>query len=142
MILPYNKKLLSIKDSEHLAAEISKLFKQGDVIVLDGDLGSGKTTIIKLICAQFNIWDVSSPSFSIVNEYSGIKKVYHFDFYRIKKIEELYDIGFDEYLSDQEAIIFIEWGNLMPEILPKEHFLIELRQNSLDERIIKIIKKN
>ncbi|MCW8849732.1 MAG: tRNA (adenosine(37)-N6)-threonylcarbamoyltransferase complex ATPase subunit type 1 TsaE [Melioribacteraceae bacterium] len=142
MIFPYEKKLFSIDDSEKLAAELSQLFNQRDVIVINGDLGSGKTTIIKLICARFNIFDVSSPSFSIVNEYSGSKKVYHFDFYRIKKIEELYDIGFEDYLNDEEAITFIEWGSLMPEILPKEYYLIDLKQAPQNERIIKIVKKN
>lgn len=142
MILPFQKKILSIHESEQLADDLSQLFKSRDVIVLNGDLGSGKTTIIKLICAKYNILDVSSPSFSIVNEYSGVKKVYHFDFYRIKKIEELYDIGFEEYINDEEAIVFIEWGSLMPEILPKKHYSIEIKQNLLNERIVKIIKKN
>lgn len=142
MILPYQQKLFTLDDSEKLSAKLSELFKEGDVIVLNGDLGTGKTTITKLICAKFNILDVSSPSFSIVNEYSGLKKVYHFDFYRIKKVEELYDIGFEEYLNDDESIIFIEWGNLMSEILPKVHYSIDLKQNSNNERMIKIVKKN
>lgn len=142
MILPYQQKLFSLDDTKKLSDELSQLFKEKDVIVLNGDLGSGKTSIIKLICAKFNISDVSSPSFSIVNEYSGLKKVYHFDFYRIKKIEELYDIGFEEYLNDDDSIIFIEWGNLMSEILPKEHYIIDLKQNSLNERTVKIFKKN
>ena len=75
--------------------------------------------------------DVNSPSFSIVNEYSGNNKVYHFDFYRLKKIEELYDIGFEEYLNDEDAIIFIEWGNLMNEALPRNYLEILIETNSL-----------
>ena len=140
MILPYKQNLYSLEDSKKLAAELSNLFNLNDVVVLNGDLGSGKTTLVKLICSKYNISDVSSPSFSIVNEYSGSKKVYHFDFYRLKKIEELYDIGFEDYLNDEDAIIFIEWGNLMQEILPKNHFEIELNQSSENQRIVKIVK--
>ena len=140
MILPYKQNLYSLEDSKKLAAELSNLFNLNDVVVLNGDLGSGKTTLIKMICSIFNISDVSSPSFSIVNEYSGSIKVYHFDFYRLKKVEELYDIGFEDYLNDEEAIIFIEWGSLMQEILPKNHFEIELNQSSENQRIVKIIK--
>ena len=140
MILPYKQNLYSLEDSKKLAAELSNLFNLNDVVVLNGDLGSGKTTLIKMICSRFNISDVSSPSFSIVNEYTGSIKVYHFDFYRLKKVEELYDIGFEDYLNDEEAIIFIEWGSLMQEILPKNHFEIELNQSSENQRIVKIIK--
>ena len=140
MILPHKQNLYSLEDSEKLATELSNLFSLNDVVVLNGDLGSGKTTLVKLICEKYKISDVSSPSFSIVNEYSGSKKIYHFDFYRLKKIEELYDIGFEDYLNDEEAIIFIEWGSLMQEILPKNHFEIELNQSSENQRIVKIIK--
>ena len=111
-------------------------------MVLNGNLGTGKTTLVKNICEQWEISNVNSPSFSIVNEYSGTNKVYHFDFYRLKKIEELYDIGYEEYLNDEESIIFIEWGNLMNEALPRIYLEILIATNPSDERKIRIIKHN
>ncbi len=142
MDLPFEKDISNIEETKLLATELSKLFNKGDVVVFNGNLGSGKTTLIKYLCTNYSIYEVNSPSFSIVNEYIGERKVYHFDFYRLKKIEELYDIGFEEYLNDQDAIVFIEWGNLMPDILPSNYYEIELELFNKSERIIKVSKKN
>jgi tRNA threonylcarbamoyladenosine biosynthesis protein TsaE len=76
----------------------------------------------------------------LVNEYIGERKIYHFDFYRINSINELYDIGFVDYLSDKEAISFIEWGELFPEILPKEKYEVSFEFNNDDTRKITIIR--
>lgn len=105
-----------------LAKKCSDIFKAGDVIALNGDLGSGKTFFVKQFCKALKIDNTSSPSFAIVNEYKAENKIYHFDFYRLKKVEELYDIGFDDYLLDSSAITFIEWAELFPEVLPLKHF--------------------
>jgi len=137
---PLVKEINSLEDTENLADYLSQIFVEGNVVILNGDLGTGKTTLIKHICSHFNINNVTSPSFSIVNEYSGNIKVYHFDFYRLKKIEELYDIGFEEYVNNDETLIFIEWGKLIPEILPNQHFEINLSFISPNSRLIKIIK--
>lgn len=142
MELPFEKTINKIEETEFLANQFSKIINNNDVIILNGNLGSGKTTLIKFICSNFGIENVTSPSFSIVNEYSGDKKVYHFDFYRLKKIEELYDIGFEEYLNDSDAVIFIEWGNLMQEILPNHFIEIDLALTSNEERKVKIFRKN
>ncbi|MGB9665653.1 MAG: tRNA (adenosine(37)-N6)-threonylcarbamoyltransferase complex ATPase subunit type 1 TsaE [Ignavibacteria bacterium] len=77
-----------------------------------------------------------SPTFSIINEYNGIYKIYHFDFYRIKDIEELYDIGYEDYLNE-ESICLIEWANIFTEILPQERFevLIEFVENETQRKI-------
>lgn len=142
MILPVEQKLLNLEETNKLAEKLAMSFHSGNIVVLNGNLGSGKTTLIKAICNYFDISDSTSPSFSIVNEYSGKYKIYHFDFYRLKNIEELYDIGFEDYLNDTEAIIFIEWGNLFPEIIPKNYIEINLEVTSQNTRIVKIIKKN
>ncbi len=142
MDLPFEQSIKMIEETDLLAVELSKLFKVGDVVVLNGNLGSGKTTLIKYICANYGITEVSSPSFSIVNEYIGERKVYHFDFYRLKKIEELYDIGFEEYLMDSDAIVFIEWGNLIPDIIPNNYYEIRLELINENERAIYIFKNN
>jgi tRNA threonylcarbamoyladenosine biosynthesis protein TsaE len=140
--LPLKKEIVSIDNTKLLAVELSQYLKNGNIVVLNGNLGSGKTTLIKFICQQWGISNVNSPSFAIVNEYYGTKKVYHFDFYRLKKIEELYDIGFEEYLSDEDAIVFIEWGNLMSEILPQNYLEIFIDTYPTNERKIEIIEHN
>ncbi|MFZ1290222.1 MAG: tRNA (adenosine(37)-N6)-threonylcarbamoyltransferase complex ATPase subunit type 1 TsaE [Melioribacteraceae bacterium] len=128
----------NLSELKNFADEISKLIKIGDVVLLEGNLGSGKTTLVKLICLNYGIENVVSPSFAIVNEYFTKNKIYHFDFYRIKKIEELYEIGFHDYLNDEEAIKFIEWAELFPEILPKSFIKIIIHQNENDVRNIEV----
>jgi tRNA threonylcarbamoyladenosine biosynthesis protein TsaE len=126
LVFPSYHKVSREQDTEKLANEFSSLIKPGEVIVLNGNLGSGKTFFIKSVLKSFNINGVSSPTFSIVNEYTGDIKYYHLDFYRIEVVKELYDIGFDEYMNDEEAIKFIEWGNLFPSILPNKRIEIEI----------------
>ncbi|MCB0731608.1 MAG: tRNA (adenosine(37)-N6)-threonylcarbamoyltransferase complex ATPase subunit type 1 TsaE [Ignavibacteriae bacterium] len=142
MELIFDKTTNSLEESKLIAKEIFSKINLQDVVVLNGNLGTGKTTLIKFICELYKIYNSTSPSFSIVNEYEGDAKVFHFDFYRIKKVEEIYDIGFEDYLNYEESIIFIEWGNLFPDILPKNHFEIQLELNSDNTRIIKFIKHN
>jgi len=108
------------KGTEDLANKFAKELQNGQVIVLNGNLGSGKTFFIKKVMQQFGINYVNSPSFAIVNEYEGKTKAYHFDFYRLLNIDELFDIGWQEYLNDAEAVIFVEWGELINEALPNE----------------------
>ncbi len=116
----------SENETTALAEKFSLSLNGSEVIILNGNLGAGKTFFIKKILYKFGIENSTSPSFAIVNEYQGKFKIYHFDFYRIEKINELYDIGFNDYLNDSEAITFIEWGNLFPKILPKKRIEIEI----------------
>ncbi len=139
-----------IKESEHIskseeetkriAHNFIKEIEPGSVIVLNGQLGTGKTFIVKKIAEYFNISNTSSPTFAIVNEYLGDRKIYHFDFYRINSINELHDIGFEDYISDSEAITFIEWGELFPEILPHSRHEISIDFIEEDRRKIVIRK--
>ena len=126
MNYPFEMILKSVQDSEEIAVKFADELKSGDTVALNGELGVGKTFFVKSVCKKWEIDNVTSPSFTIMNEYFGRRKVFHFDFYRIKKIEELYDIGFDEYVNDGNMISFIEWAYLFKEILPGKHFLIEL----------------
>lgn len=129
MKYPFSLKIFSEAETKNIALEFSKDLKKGDLVVLNGDLGTGKTFFVKAIGKIFGINNVSSPTFALVNEYSGKFKIYHLDFYRIEKSEEIYDIGFNDYINDNEAIMFIEWGELFPEILPHKRFEIKIILN-------------
>ncbi len=129
MQLPFSKTVKSEEETAKLASEFADGISSGDVIVLNGQLGAGKTFFIKKTLLKLGVNTVNSPSFTIVNEYRGKIKYYHADFYRLKKIEELYDIGWQDYINDDEAVLFIEWGNLLPAALPNKRLEIEIILN-------------
>jgi len=122
MSLIFERSIPEIDDTAKVADELSSLFSEGDTIALIGDLGTGKTTFTQMICKMWNITDVDSPSFALINEYYGSKKVFHFDFYRIEEMTELFDFGFHEYISDVDAIKFVEWADMFPEVLPRKKY--------------------
>lgn len=126
MNYPNHKIVLSEEETARLATDFVKDINMGDIVVLNGNLGSGKTFFIKKALRYFNINNVSSPTFALVNEYDGLLKVYHFDFYRINSKGELFDIGWYDYLNDTEALIFIEWGNLIPGVIPQKRYEIQI----------------
>lgn len=126
MDLPVSYKIKTEADTINAANEFSSMLKGGEVIALRGELGAGKTFFVKAVLKNMGISNVNSPSFAIVYEYSGTFKVNHFDFYRINKIGELYDIGFEEYLSNNGTITFIEWADMFPEVLPKNRIDIDI----------------
>jgi len=122
-----NKQKVSSEDeTTALAYNFSDELMPGDVIILNGNLGAGKTFFIRQALKNLGIDNVSSPTFAIVNEYKGKFKIYHFDFYRLTGPAELYDIGFNDYLNDDEAVTFIEWGNLIPGVLPRKRLEISI----------------
>lgn len=140
MKIPFNAIVESEKETQKIAEEFAKILQPGDVVALKGNLGAGKTFFVKNACIHFDIKNASSPSFAIVNEYSGKLNIYHFDFYRIKKLVELYDIGFDEYLMKQNSIVFIEWPDLVPEVLPEKKYDVEFEFIGENSRKITITK--
>jgi tRNA threonylcarbamoyladenosine biosynthesis protein TsaE len=142
VIFPFTTTVLSEDETAALAGSFSTLLNPGDIVVLNGNLGSGKTFFVKRICSEWGISNVNSPTFAIVNEYEGDRRVYHFDFYRINTLNELLDIGFTDYLNDEEAVIFIEWGNLMEEILPKNRMVIQIEILLDEQRRFNFIKIN
>lgn len=122
------------EDTAKLAVEFSASLNVGVVVVLNGSLGAGKTFFIKNAGLYFKVKEINSPTFAIVNEHNGTVKINHLDFYRINSAAELYNIGIDDYLSDNDAITFIEWGNLFPEVLPKKRIEINIIINSDNSR--------
>lgn len=140
MNYPFTAKIFSEEETEQLAVYFAGKLKAGDVVILNGNLGAGKTFFIKKAAGSFAVKNVSSPTFALVNVYYGHIKIYHFDFYRINDIEELYEIGFNDYLSDSESVIFIEWGNLFPGVLPHKRIEIDITVNDDFTRTIKFTK--
>ncbi|WP_395091529.1 tRNA (adenosine(37)-N6)-threonylcarbamoyltransferase complex ATPase subunit type 1 TsaE [Vaginella massiliensis] len=119
--------LKSIADIPRVAQEVAKQL-QHKIICFEGEMGAGKTTFIKgLIQALGSEDDVSSPTFSLVNEYDTVdgKKIYHFDFYRIHDATEALDIGLEDYLY-ADAYCMIEWPDKIINFVPKEHHVIRL----------------
>lgn len=122
---PDKRIINSEEETTELALELAKTLEPGNIVILNGNLGSGKTFFVKQTAKYFNITNVNSPTFSLINEYEGNLKIFHFDFYRINKAADLYDIGLNDYLNDNSALIFIEWGELFEEVLPQKR--IEIR---------------
>lgn len=140
MKFPAKLKSDSEEKTSAIAVEFSKEIDSGKRIVLLGELGAGKTFFVKEVLKQFGIQEVNSPSFSIVNEYENKIKAYHFDFYRLMNFEELLEIGWLDYLNDDSAIIFIEWGNLVPQAVPENRIEIKIQVISESSREFEFIK--
>jgi tRNA threonylcarbamoyladenosine biosynthesis protein TsaE len=125
----------TLSDMNHIARKILETYPEERVFAFYGDLGAGKTTLIKALCDVLGVNDeVTSPSFAIINEYEagGIDLIYHFDFYRIKKLEEVLDIGYEEYLYSG-YYCFLEWADKIEELLPETFVYIAITKNDDDE---------
>ncbi len=119
------------------------------VIAFYGSMGAGKTTFIRALCQELGVIEpVTSPTFAIVNEYevvddqssihqSSIKKVFHFDFYRIKRLEEAYDMGFEDYLYSGQLCL-IEWPELIEELLPDDAVRVHITVNDDGTRSVRV----
>jgi tRNA threonylcarbamoyladenosine biosynthesis protein TsaE len=107
------------------------------VFAFYGKMGAGKTTFVKAICEELGVEDViTSPTFAIINEYEGEETIYHFDFYRIKKLEEVYDMGYEDYFYSG-ALCFIEWPELIEEILPDDAVRVNIIEQQDGSRLVK-----
>lgn len=117
-------------ETEKFASEFAKKLKQGDVITLDGDLGAGKTAFVRGLARGLGLSDtVQSPTFTIVNEYRhGEVPLFHFDVYRIESPDDMYDIGFDEYLYS-DGICAIEWAVNIKELLTMPYYEINITKD-------------
>lgn len=129
----------SAKQTEEFAFNFAKQIKDGQIIAFRGGMGMGKTTFTRGFVAGLGIEeDVSSPTFALINEYqTSERKVYHFDMYRISGIDDLYDIGFFDYL-DEKSILIIEWSERIEQALPPQTIFIELEQTEEATRKITV----
>ena len=136
--LNFNKIVESPEECINLGVEFSKFISNGDIIILEGELGSGKTTFVKGVLKGLNYAsEVTSPTFTLINEYHADKKIIHIDFYRETKAERWKLIGLNDYLGSNENITIIEWGNLHSQLLPKD--IITINFEHIDEQKRKII---
>jgi tRNA threonylcarbamoyladenosine biosynthesis protein TsaE len=127
-----------LSDLQTAAVDLLRFSEENTIFVFEGEMGAGKTTFIKAICASLGIDDlVSSPTFSIVNEYESRtgNVVYHFDFYRIKNLNEAYDIGYEEYFYSGN-ICLIEWPEKIADLLPENYVRIKFELAGTDRRIL------
>ena len=128
-------------DTIKLGKKIASQLKKGDIIILLGDLGSGKTKLTEGILSYFGLQnEISSPTFTIVNEYDTKKlKIFHFDLYRLADIDEFFAIGGEEYFEKGASII--EWGEMLEGYIPKKYLKLEFSRDNVNEnkRIIKTI---
>ena len=117
------------EETEQFAYDFARKLKGGEIITLDGDLGAGKTAFVRGLARGLEIMDnVSSPTFTIVNEYRhGRIPVFHFDVYRISSSEELYDLGWDDYVN-ANAVIVMEWACIVSDIFEEEPIRIQINK--------------
>ncbi len=132
--------LKSLSDLNIVAEKFLRLMKGQKVFAFFGPMGVGKTTFIKALCNELGVVEiVTSPTFALVNEYQTNKgdEIYHFDFYRIEKIEEVYDFGYEDYFFSGNYC-FIEWPDKIAEILPENVVFVQMIENEDSSRTINI----
>lgn len=132
-------KINHIDDINEVARQFVDQMGDHKIFAFYGKMGAGKTTFIKAMCEELGVTDViNSPTFAIVNEYMDGKgeSIYHFDFYRIKRVEEVYDIGFDEYIYSGNLCL-MEWPELIEQLLPEETMRVDIMENPDGTRVIR-----
>src|ERR687896_2546754 len=114
------------EETRAAAAAVAGLIAPGDVVILTGELGAGKTSFVQGAARALGVTEpVVSPTFVLVREYRGDVPVFHIDVYRLDRIQEVLDLGFEDYL-DPSGVVFIEWGDAIDALLPDEHLRVEI----------------
>lgn len=119
----------SYEETREIAADFAKTLKEGDVLCMYGDLGVGKTAFVQGLAAGLGIDEpITSPTFTIVNEYMGAMPLYHFDAYRIADGDEMYEIGYEEYVYGN-GVSVIEWPQIIADIIPEKRYDIVISKD-------------
>lgn len=118
----------SAEESRRLARAVSPLLVPGDVLVLSGDLGAGKTTFVQGLAAGLGVPErIVSPTFVLMKEYLGGRyPLMHLDVYRLGRVQEVIDLGYDDFL-EPSAVVVVEWGDMVEPLLPQDHLVVELK---------------
>jgi tRNA threonylcarbamoyladenosine biosynthesis protein TsaE len=134
-----NIRIESLEKISEAAREFVSAMGDARVFAFYGHMGAGKTTFIKAVCEELGVADtITSPTFAIVNEYTAaLGPIYHFDFYRIKKLEEVYDMGYEDYFYSG-ALCLIEWPELIEELLPEDAVRVTIEEQADGTRIIEL----
>ncbi len=135
-----NLHLNNLSDLDYVAQKFVNKMDNRKVFAFYGEMGAGKTTLIKAICKAMGVTEtITSPTFSLVNEYKDDddNPIYHFDFYRIKNIEEAFDFGYEDYFYSGKDC-FIEWPELIESLLPKEVVEVIIKVDKNGQRLISI----
>ena len=128
----------NLNDLPTIALKILEEMADDRIFLLKGKMGAGKTTLVKAFCNVLEVTDViTSPTFALINEYhtENGSPVFHFDFYRINKLEEVFDIGYEEYFYS-ESYCFIEWPEMISELLPESYVYVNIEVGKNEERIV------
>lgn len=132
-------KIASLDSIREAARDFIHHLGGGRVFAFYGKMGAGKTTFIKAVCEELGVEDVvTSPTFAIVNEYTSSTTgdtIYHFDFYRIKKLEEVYDMGYEDYFYSG-SLCFLEWPELIEDILPSDAVKVTITVGDDGSRVV------
>ena len=130
-------KIQNIDTIRESAREFIQNIGEHKVFAFYGKMGAGKTTFVKAICEELGVEDViTSPTFAIVNEYEAPdQSIFHFDFYRIKRLEEVYDMGYEDYFYSG-ALCFIEWPELIEDLLPEDAVKVTITENTDGTRTV------
>ncbi len=132
----------SLTDLSAIAEKLIADFGDTKVIIFSGEMGAGKTTLIKILCQLLGVEEpTSSPTFSIVNEYLTNKNdsVYHFDFYRIESETEVFDLGYEDYFYSNNYC-FIEWPEKIPNLLPETYVEVSIELDEQNNRLISVVR--
>ncbi len=117
----------NLEDTRAFAEKFAKMLRPGDVVLLTGDLGAGKTTFVKAVAKVLGFDGlVTSPTFTLLNEYSGSMPIYHFDMYRLKSTSEAIESGLDEILRQSDGVCFVEWPQKVAGILPEKNIMLDI----------------
>lgn len=130
----------SLADINDAAKTFVENMGEGKVFAFYGKMGAGKTTFVKAVCECLGVDDViTSPTFAIVNEYTSAttgESIYHFDFYRIKKLEEVYDMGYEDYFYSG-SLCFLEWPELIEDLLPEDATKVTIEETPDGSRVVR-----
>jgi tRNA threonylcarbamoyladenosine biosynthesis protein TsaE len=128
----------ALDETRKAAAALAELLVPGDVVSLTGDLGAGKTAFVQGAAKALGVTEpVVSPTFVLVREYRGEMPIHHVDVYRLERLQEVHDLGFEDLL-DPVGVVFVEWGDAIEALLPDSHLRVELRTEDQEARRLRV----